>query len=59
MKGNWYVYDPDPPSPADFPDGRSALIGPFPSKQDADEYANVTHPDDESGNTVVLQAEAP
>lgn len=48
---NWFVYDPDPtdePGPV--------LYGPFDTEWEADDYANYSHEDDESGNTVILQA---
>ncbi len=50
----WYVFDPAPIDQAG-----PVLVGPFPSQAAAAEYANVTHDEDESGNTVVLQAVAP
>jgi hypothetical protein len=56
----YFVYDPDPV--LDWPEGdrvRVALIGPFATREAAEKYANVSHPDDSSGNTVVLQAEKP
>lgn len=50
----WYVYDP---SPAD--NGPAMLYGPFPHPAAAEDYANALHPDDGSGNTVILSPVAP
>jgi hypothetical protein len=49
---NYFVYDPQP-----IDREGPVLVGPFATKDEAEEYANVTHPDDGSGNAVVLQPE--
>jgi hypothetical protein len=58
VSGEWFVYDPDPISEW-YPAGGPILVGPFPTEQAAETYANESHPEDGSGNTVVLQAVAP
>lgn len=52
----YYVFDPTPTDPLlQYPQG--SLAGPFHTKDDADEYANYTHPDDGDGNAIVLREE--
>jgi hypothetical protein len=51
---NWFVFDPDP-----IDELGPKLIGPFPTEADAEERANVEHPEDGIGNCVILQAVAP
>jgi hypothetical protein len=58
MNGDWFVYDPDP-MPDWYPAGGPILVGPFQSEQEAETHANISHEDDGSGNTVVLQAVKP
>lgn len=45
----WCVYDPDPVL-ADMP----VVVGPFETAEAAEDYANLSHPDDMSGNTEIL-----
>lgn len=54
VNGNWFVYDPEPID-SDAP----ALVGPFDTYAEAEERANVLHPDDGIGNCVILQAATP
>jgi hypothetical protein len=56
MSGEWYVFDPQPMP--EFGPGPK-LYGPFNTEDEAKRYANVMHEEDGSGNTVVVQAEAP
>lgn len=53
-EGDWFIYDPDPPG-----EPGPCLYGPYPTKANAEAVANALHPDDESGNTVVLRARLP
>lgn len=48
---DYFVYDPQPIGPEWPP-----LVGPFATREAAEEYANEAHPEDGSGNTVVLRA---
>ena len=53
---SWYVFDPQPMP--EFGPGPK-LWGPFGTKEKAEQYANVIHEEDGSGNTVVLPVTAP
>jgi hypothetical protein len=50
---SWYVYDPEPV------EGNPLLVGPFATRELAEQYANLAHDEDGSGNTVVLHAVKP
>lgn len=52
--GGWFVFDPEPDD-----EPWPSLFGPFETQELAEDYANVSHPEDSSGNTVVLQAVQP
>lgn len=56
----WYVYDPAPELADEGTDPK--LYGPFlgpDAEHDAREFANVMHPDDSSGDCVLLQPTSP
>lgn len=61
----FYIYDPSPEQTDEnlpvicggYPG--PTLYGTWPTKADAEDFANVTHPDDESGNAVILEAHRP
>jgi hypothetical protein len=52
----WFVFDPSP-EPAYGPGPK--LFGPFDKESEADEYANLLHDEDGSGDTVVVQRTTP
>jgi hypothetical protein len=52
-EASWYIYDPDPI------ENFSRLTGPFPTRDEAFEYANEAHPEDGIGNAEILQAVKP
>ena len=47
---DWYIYDPPDPVLKTRPDGT-----PFASKEEAEEFANLEYPEDESGGAVVVR----